>query len=103
MTVKITINEVVVNIVWRASNTVLRMANAKDMAPRKPVKFTLIIKKLLIYDHLTIWKAYIPAKNSKCWKLADILGLRFEFKIQDKGYMLIALPMAAQIYKFSAI
>lgn len=36
ITVVITINEVVVNIAWRASDTVLRIANANDIAPRKP-------------------------------------------------------------------
>lgn len=35
-TVAMTINEVVVNIACRASDTVLRMAKAKDIAPRKP-------------------------------------------------------------------
>lgn len=35
-TVKITIKDVAVNIVCRASDNVFRMANAKDMAPRRP-------------------------------------------------------------------
>lgn len=46
ITVAITINEVVVSIACRASDTVLRMANANDIAPLKPtirirsIKFT---------------------------------------------------------------
>lgn len=36
ITVTITINDVVVNIVCRASDTVFRIANAKDIAPLNP-------------------------------------------------------------------
>lgn len=36
ITVNITIRDVVVNIAWRASDTVLRIARANDMAPRRP-------------------------------------------------------------------
>lgn len=35
-TVAITISEVVVNMACRASDTVLRIANANDIAPRRP-------------------------------------------------------------------
>lgn len=38
ITVTMTISEVVVNIACLASDTVLRIARANDMAPRKPVK-----------------------------------------------------------------
>ena len=36
ITVMITMSDVVVSIACRASDTVFRMANAKDMAPRRP-------------------------------------------------------------------
>lgn len=38
ITVTMTISDVVVNIACLASDTVLRIARANDMAPRKPVK-----------------------------------------------------------------
>lgn len=38
ITVTITMRDVVVNIACLASDTVLRIARANDMAPRKPVK-----------------------------------------------------------------
>jgi hypothetical protein len=38
ITVTITISEVVVSIACLASDTVLRIARANDMAPRKPVR-----------------------------------------------------------------
>lgn len=41
ITVTITISEVVVNIACLASDTVLRIARANDMAPRKPVRQTI--------------------------------------------------------------
>lgn len=38
ITVTMTISDVVVNIACLASDTVLRIARANDMAPRKPAK-----------------------------------------------------------------
>lgn len=38
ITVTITMSDVVVSIACRASDTVFRMANANDMAPRNPAK-----------------------------------------------------------------
>lgn len=61
ITVTITITEVVVSIACLASDTVFRMASAKDMAPRR------------------------PAKNSMCWKFIEIFGLRPRFSRNDSG------------------
>lgn len=41
ITVTITINDVVVSMACRASETVLRMASANDMAPLKPININL--------------------------------------------------------------
>lgn len=71
ITVTITIIDVVVNIACRASDTVLRNARLKDIAPRR------------------------PAKNSMCWKFIDIFGFRPKLSKNDNGYMLAALPIAA--------
>lgn len=54
-------SDVVVSIACRASDTVFRMAKAKDIAPRS------------------------PAKNSICWKFIGILGFRPKFKRNDNG------------------
>lgn len=74
ITVIITINDVVVNMACRASDTVFRIAKANDIAPLS------------------------PAKNSICWKFHAIFGLRPRFNNHDSGYTLTARPSNAQHY-----
>jgi hypothetical protein len=67
ITVIITINEVVVNIACRASDTVFRIANAKDIAPRKPAQ----IKNATKYN-VTNKKRDTRLRNDVLLKLQQI-------------------------------
>ncbi len=49
MTVAMTIKDVVVNIICLASDIVLRMASAKDIAPLKPTTETVLLKNHVMF------------------------------------------------------
>lgn len=85
-------------MVWRASEMVLRMAKANDIAPRKPVKQKHYCFEKNLHENRKNCMI-LPAKNNICWKFEEILGLRFKFNSHDRGYMFMALPIAAHIWK----
>lgn len=64
---------------WRASETVLRIARANDIAPRNPEK------RNPLEGYLGKTDIYLPAKNSMCWKLSEILGFLPKFNKNESG------------------
>lgn len=68
ITVTITINDVVVNIACLASDTVLRIAKAKDMAPRKPMEQKIqIIRITGLYSYIIIHRIFVHHKSEQTY------------------------------------
>jgi hypothetical protein len=75
ITVTMTISDVVVNIACLASDIVLRIARAKDMAPRKPVrqKFKIIrITEFCTYCYYTENPCVSSVRSNTLYKVRSI-------------------------------